>query len=361
MTRWRIIPRSEKSRKTAAYFSPFLAIAVSFAVGGGLLASLGYSPLDACRVFFVAPLSSFYNAVEVLNKTVTLAVIALGLSIGFRANVWNIGAEGQFTAGAIGASAVALWLIESRGGYVLAMMCFAGAAGGMAWAALPAWLRTRFGASEILSSLMLVYIAQQLLGYLVHGPMRDPEGFNFPQSRLFADSALIPVWAESARLYASVLLLPLTAAAAHILIVRSFIGFQWRVVGEAPRAARYAGYSEKRAVWASFLIAGGCAGIMGAVEVAGPIGQLTPVISPGYGFTAIIVAFLGRLNPVGIVLAAAIMALIYIGGETAQISLGLPKSISGAFQGLVLFCLLAAEFTVRYQIRRVSEIEKHAV
>jgi simple sugar transport system permease protein len=223
--------------------------------------------------------------------------------------------------------------------------------GGLAYAALPAFLKTRFDVNEILTSLMMTYIATLLLGLLVHGPWRDPEGYNFPQSRMFSDAETLPILIEGTRLHLGVLAAPLVAFAAWLVMGRTIAGFQVRVAGQAPTAARYAGFRRNRIVWACLLLSGALAGLAGVFEVAGPIGQLIPVISPGYGFTAIIVAFLGRLNPLGILVAAALMALTYIGGENAQISSGLPQAVTGVFQGMLLFFLLACDVLVRYRVR----------
>ncbi|MGI9305841.1 MAG: ABC transporter permease [Gammaproteobacteria bacterium] len=348
--RFAAVPRPPESRIHAAAAAVLAAPFAAVLAGGALLAVLGHNPATVLQIFFWQPFTSLYGAVEVLNKTTTLALIAIGLSAGFRAGVWNIGAEGQFTVGALSGGAVALALGGGDSALPLPLMLAAGIAGGVVWASIPALLRMRFHTNEILTSLMLVYVAQLLLAYCVHGPLKNPDGYGFPQSRLFAENAVLPALLPDARLYATAFLLPAAAVAAYLFFRRSYAGFQMRVVGLAPRAARFSGYSESRAVWISFSAAGALAGLMGVCEVAGPIGQLTPSVSPGYGFTAIIVAFLGRLHPLGIIPAATLLATAQIGGENAQIALGLPVSVSGVFQGLVLFCLLAAEFLVSYRI-----------
>lgn len=350
MTALRIVPRPGGAHGGAAWISPMLAVVFALTVGGGTLAALGHDPLTALRIFFVDPFSSAYQTAEIVNRTVTLSIIALGLSVGFRANVWNIGAEGQFVIGALAAGALALALDDRAGALAIPLTLAAGALGGMAWAAIPAFLRVRFNANEILASLMLAYVAQLFLSYCVHGPLRDPQGFGFPQSRLFAESALLPSIWEGTRLLPTVFLPPLAAFALWLFFARSYAGFQARVTGTALAAARTAGFSEKRTVWLCFAVSGSAAGLMGAAEVSGNIGQLTATVSPGFGFAAIIVAFLGRLSPLGVILAALLTALIQIGGESAQISMGLPKSIGGVFQGLILFALLSAEFLEKNRV-----------
>lgn len=335
------------------YSAPLLAAVLMLFTGLVIFSLLGKNPVEAFNVFFVKPLSSLFGLGELLLKTTPLLLCALGLAIGFRANVWNIGAEGQLTIGALAGSGVALAFggeSESRG--LLPMMMLAGTLGGMAWAAIPAFLRTRFHTNEILTSLMLVYVSQLLLAYLVHGPWRDPMGYGFPQSRMFEDWELLPTLWDGARTNVAFVLALLLAAAAWFFMQKTFAGYRMQVAGLAPAAAGYAGFSEKRNVWLALMIGGGCAGLAGIAEVAGPIGQLQPQISPGYGFAAIIVAFVGRLHPVGIVLASLLMSLLYLGGEQAQMSLSLPAAVTGLFQGLLLFYLLAADLFVRFRLRR---------
>ena len=333
------------------YASPLIAAALTLLTGLVLFAALGKNPLAAFHAFFVAPVSSINGVAELLLKASPLVLIAIGLAIGFRGNVWNIGAEGQLTIGAIAAGGLALLSVAAEGAWVLPAMILAGALGGMLWAAIPALLRTRFNANEILVSLMMTYVAQLLLSFLVHGPWRDPQGFNFPQSQLFGDAALLPILIEGTRLNASVLLTLAAAAAAWVFLNKSFQGYQMRVTGQAEAAAGYAGFSARRTIWIGMLAGGAAAGLAGVGEVSGPLGQLLPTVSPGYGFAAIIVAFVGRLNPVGIVLAGLLMSLLYLGGDAAQISMGLPAATTALFQGALLFFLLGADLFIGYRVR----------
>jgi ABC-type uncharacterized transport system permease subunit len=197
---------------------------------------------------------------------------------------------------------------------------------------------------------MLNYVAQLLLSYLVYGPWRDPQGFNFPQSRPLPPDALYPILLGDTRLNAGVLIALAAVLLGWLLMKRSFIGFQLKVTGLAEPAARYAGFSTKRAIWFGMLAGGVAAGLAGVGEVAGPLGQLFPTASPGYGYAAIIVAFLGRLNPVGILIAGLFMSLLYLGGEAAQIELNLPSAVTGLFQGTLLFFLLAIDVLVNFRI-----------
>lgn len=333
--------------------SPLIAAAAMLLTGFIVFSALGKSPAEAFHVFFVEPVASVYGVGELLLKATPLILCALGLAIGFRANVWNIGAEGQFIIGALAGGAVALFA-SGLGMFTLPLMLIAGVLGGMAWAAIAAFLRTRFHTSEILVTLMLVYIAQLLLSYFVHGPWRDPAGFNFPQSQAFEDHELLPILIEGTRVHAGLIFALILAALAWFFVSRTFAGYRMRVAGLAPAAAAYAGYSDKGNIWLALLISGGTAGLAGICEVAGPVGLLSPAISPGYGFAAIIVAFVGRLHPVGVVLASLLMSALYLGGEAAQIELQLPASVTSLFQGVLLFYLLAADLFITFRLRRVA-------
>lgn len=346
----RLEARPEPS-KTMMLASPLIAALAMLVTGSILFYGLGQDPMHAFYVYFVKPATTAYGIGELLLKATPLILCGIGLALGFRANVANIGADGQLTVGAITAGVVALYFDDVEAGWLLPLVVLAGAVGGMLWAAIPALLRTRFNTSEILTSLMLVYVAHLLLSYLTHGPLRDPAGFNFPQSKMFHDAALLPLLVEGLRTNAAFLLSLAAVGGAWFFCARTFAGYRMQVSGMAPLAAAYAGFSERRNVWAAFLISGALAGIAGVGEVCGPIGQLQPSVSPGYGFAAIIVAYVGRLHPLGVLLASLLMSLLYIGGESAQIELGLPNAITGLFQGLLLFYLLAADLFIHYRFK----------
>jgi simple sugar transport system permease protein len=347
----RLASRALPSLATAVV-SPLAALAITVVAGAALFALLGKPPGQALALFFVEPVSSARGWSELSVKATPLLVIALGLAVSFRANVWNIGAEGQFIAGAVAATAVALRATDDTGRIIVIGIALAGALGGMLWAAVVAVLRDRFGASEILVSLMLVYVAELILGYLVHGPWKDPQGQNFPQTASFLPVTAIPRLIDGYRADVGLVLALGVALATWLLVFRSHAGFQLEVSGVAPRAARYAGFSSARALWTALLVSGGLAGLAGALEVAGPIGQLTPHFPVGYGFAAIIVAFVGRLHPFGIVLASLLMSMFYIGGELVQSRLGLPRALTGVFQGLLLFALLACDAVAQRAVQR---------
>lgn len=362
-----MIALQRRVRPSAAmgYLAPLIALASTLLAGLLLFTLLGVPIGGAFHAFFVEPLSSVYGLAELAVKATPLIIIGVALSIGFRAQVWNIGAEGQLILGAICGAAVALYFYEIDAWYVLPLMILASCLGGMFWASIPALLKTRFNVNEILTSLMLTYVAVLLLSWLVSGPMRDPDGFNFPESRLFHDAALLPRILSGTRLHAGALVAIGVVLAGWVLLSRTLLGFALRVNGAAPRAGAYAGFNQSRLIWIAMLLGGGCAGAAGLFEVAGPIGQLLPNISPGYGFTAIIVAFLGRLHPVGVLFAGLVMALSYIGGETAQITLNLPLAVTGVFQGMLLFFLLASDVLINYRIvwtsTRTTDFDDSAV
>lgn len=331
--------------------SPLLALAITVVLGAMLFVALGKDPVQGLRVFFWEPLSSGYRIGELMVKATPLLLIALGLAVCFRSNVWNIGAEGQFVIGAVVAGGVALLAGKDTSRWIVLAILLAGVLGGMAWAAITGVLRDKFNANEILVSLMLVYVATLVLNYMVFGPWKDPGGYNFPQTKTFEAVTQVPRLVPGSRVSIGLPIALAGAAALWVFLFRTRAGFAQQVGGLAPAAARYAGFSSRRALWTALMISGGAAGLAGALEVAGPIGQLTPYVPAGYGFAAIIVAFVGRLHPAGMVFSAILMSMFYIGGELAQSRLGLPKSLTGVFQGLLLFTLLACDTLIAYRLR----------
>jgi simple sugar transport system permease protein len=340
--------------------APLLAVVLTLTIAAVVFLLLRLNPLTAFRAFLIDPLSDMNGVAELLLKASPLCLIGLGLAIGYRANVWNIGGEGQMYMGGIFATGVAIHFQDGAGAWLLPAMIVAGAVGGALWASIPAFLKVRMHANEILVSLMLTYVADLVVKYLVYGPWQDPNANNFPLTVSFADAALFaPLasygWAlfEGTRINSSLLITILALPLAWLFMQRSFAGFQLTVAGIAPQAARYAGFSAGGAVWMAMLIGGAAAGMAGVMEVAGPLGQLNDRWTPGYGFTAIIVATLGRLHPVGIALASLLLALLYLGGESVQITLQLPKAISLVFQGLLLLMLLGCDVLVNYRVEMV--------
>jgi simple sugar transport system permease protein len=337
--------------------TPLLAVALTMLAGGAMFAALGQDPVEAIRTIFWDPLFhpdfAGYSRPQLLVKAAPLVLIAIGLSLGFRAGIWNIGAEGQYIVGALAGGAVALAFYPDAGRWIFPLAVVAGAAGGWAWAMIPALLRVRFGTNEILVSLLLVYVAEQLLASMSLGLLRNPEGGGFPGSRNLArwEAAANPELVAGTGMHWGVVAALLAVVGAYVLLARHVLGFHIRVAGQAPRAARFAGVSPARLVVFCLGVSGALAGLAGVFELTGPAGQISIDFNVGYGFTAIIVAFLGRLHPLGILLAGLLMALTYIGGELAQFMLGLPAAAIQAFQGMLLFFLLAVDVLTHFRVR----------
>jgi ABC-type uncharacterized transport system permease subunit len=352
--------RAERSTFIAVA-SPLIAIVLTLVTMAILFAIMGKNPIEALYVYFIEPLTDSYSLQEIVVKATPLVMIAVGLSLCYIANIWNIGAEGQFIAGAVAGSWIAVHTNGTDAGFwVLPAMLIMGAIGGALYALIPAICRVYFGASEILTSLMLVYVADLGMDYLVRGPWRDPNGLNFPTTAPFDPVATMPTLVDGGRLHGGSILALIVVMLATVLLGRMIMGFEIRLGGAAPRAARFSGFNADRLVLFTFAISGALAGLAGIIEVAGPIGHLQPNISPGYGFTAIIVAFLGRLNPLGILIAGLFLALTFIGGEEAQISMKVPLDLTKVFQGILLFYVLACDSLIVYRIRLVQTLRKPA-
>ncbi|MCQ3028754.1 ABC transporter permease [Pseudomonas tremae] len=343
-------PRGQESR-AMLWCSPLLAAVLTLVCGSLLFIGLGLDPLVTLHTLLIAPVSDLYGLSELMVKTLPILLCALGLAVAYQARIWNIGAEGQLLLGALAGSAVAVNIIEMESRWALVMVLLAGTLAGAAWAGVTAWLRTHFNANEILTSIMLNYIALNLLLYFVHGPLKDPAGMNFPESATFGDASRLPLLMDEGRAHIGVYFALLALVAVWVLLQRSFVGFQIKVLGLDKRAAGFVGFREKQLVWLALLISGGLAGLAGVSEVTGPIGQLVPQVSPGYGYAAITVAFLGRLNPIGILFSSLLIALLYLGGENAQMTLNLPLAITQLFQGMMLFFLLACDVLILYRPR----------
>ncbi|MGV0910384.1 ABC transporter permease [Martelella sp. FOR1707] len=344
-----LVKREQASLK-ATLLAPPLALLAAVILNVGLYVLMGRSPTAVVYAMLLEPFISWTSFSEVLLKTGPLLLIAQGLAIGFRAKVFNIGAEGQFILGAIFASAIPVWFPMATGFWIWPLMLLLGAVGGALWAAITAFWRTRLNASEILVSLMLSLVALQLLYYLLLGPWKDPNGFNFPQSVMFQYDAMVPTLIPGTRVNVSLLIALVLSAAAFVFMQKSFMGYRLQVGGLAPKAAGYAGFSDKSAIWLSLLIGGFAAGLAGAAEVAGPVGQLQRSIATGYGYAAIIVAYLGGLHPIGIIFSSLFMATLYIGGDNAMVSANLPVAAVRVFQGSLLLAYLVAIAFTRYRL-----------
>lgn len=352
--RLELIKRDNPSQ-TLRFFSPLIGLALAVLTGAIMFALMGKEPLNALYVYFIEPLTEMWSVHELLIKAAPLILMGAGLSVCYLSNNWNIGAEGQFIMGALAGSILPVLFTGWDSPLVLPLMLAFAIVGGALWALIPALLKARFNTNEILVSLMLVYVAELILDYLVRGPWRNPQGMNFPESIRFPDFARIPhLLPADGRANWGIVIAIIVAIAIWVMLSRTLKGFEVKVLGNSPRAGRFAGFDAKKMVFFSFLLAGACAGLAGIIEVAGASTQLRPVISPGYGFTAIIVAFLGRLNPLGVIVAGLVLALTYLGGEAAQISLGLSDKVARVFQGALLFYILACDTLIHYRIRLAS-------
>lgn len=357
------LERRPRVSKLFAFLSPVMALTLTLVVGGLMFALLGKNPFSALDAFFVEPLLEVWSLHELAIKAAPLILIAVGLSVCYRSNNWNIGAEGQYTVGAITGSILPVLFYDWHSPLVLPSMMVMGAIGGALFAAIPALLKAHFNTNEILTSLMLVYIAQLFLDWLVRGPWRNPEGYNFPETRSFGPEATLPaIWEASGRAHWAFIFALAAAVLVWFMMRYTLKGFEVVVLGRSERAGRFGGFSSKKMIWFSFLFSGALAGLAGIAEVSGSIGHLQPAISPGYGFTAIIVAFLGRLNPLGIIASGMVLALTYLGGEAAQLSIGVSDKVTRVFQGLLLFFVLSCDTLIYYKIRFVwSRIRGGAV
>jgi simple sugar transport system permease protein len=347
-----LVKRKEHSQ-LMALLSPLIAVGLTALAAALIFSISGHNPLVALYKFFIEPLTQEWSLNATIAKATPLILIACGLAVCYLSNNWNIGAEGQFIVGALFGSVLPILLPDFENAATLPLMMLFGAVGGALWALIPALLKTRFNTNEILTSLMLVYVASLLLDYLVRGPWRDPGGYNFPESRIFSDAATISSIPGTSISYAALVTIVIAIVLA-VVLARTIKGFEIRVMGESPRAGSFAGFSSRKLTLFAFAFAGGLAGLAGTMEVSGGLNQLLPQISPGYGFTAIIVAFLGRLNPFGIIVAGFVLALSYIGGEAVQSALGVSNKIASVIQGLLLFFVLACDTLILYRIRFVG-------
>ncbi|MFZ1679823.1 MAG: ABC transporter permease [Rhizobiaceae bacterium] len=347
--------RRPQHSSTMAAVSPLIAFAATLIIGAILFWAIGKPPGAALYTYFIDPLTEVWSLHELAIKATPLIIIAVGLSIAYLSNNWNIGAEGQFIMGGIFGSMIPILLPGFQNVLTLPLMLMFGVIGGMAWGAIPAFLKTRFNANEILTSLMLVYVAQLFLDWLARGWFRDPQGYAFPGSIRFPAAATLPEIAPTqGGAHWGLAFALIAAVALWFVMARTLKGFEVKVMGASPRAGRFAGFSSRKMTFFAFLLSGGLAGLAGITEVSGAIGQLRETISPGYGFTAIIVAFLGRLNPIGVFIAGFVLALTYLGGEAAQIALGISDKLARVFQGLLLFLVLACDTLIYYRIRFVG-------
>ncbi|MFN8675292.1 MAG: ABC transporter permease [Thermomicrobiales bacterium] len=327
-----------------------LSLLAALVFGGAVLALSGENPLTVYHAMLTGALGNWNGVAETLVKTTPLLLAGLGVAVAFRMQLWNIGAEGQLYFGAIFATWMALYLAPGAPGWLLVpLMIVAAMIGGGLWGVIPGVLRAYFGASEIITSLMLNYVAILFSDYLIHGPWRDPQAFGFPGTPSFPDAAWLPRWGTT-RVHLGLLFALVAAVLLWFLLRRTRWGYEISVMGENPRAALYAGMPMARTIILVMALSGALAGLAGMSEVAGIGHQLQRNLSPGYGYAAIIVAWLARLHPIGAVLVAFLLAALTVGGDQLQMSLGLPAAIAPMLQGTILFFLLGGDILTRYRL-----------
>jgi simple sugar transport system permease protein len=346
----KLVPRVQSSAKWG-YLSPVLAFVLTVIASIVLFTALGKDPIEALYIFFISPIANWYGITELLVVAIPILLCAYGLALCYRASIWNIGAEGQLLSGAVMGTVMALQFVDSTSWWALPLTLLAGMVGGMICSGISAFLNLRLNCNETLVTIMMNYIALNTLLWAVYGPLKDPSGYNFPESALFGNSTLLPVLFEGTRLHFGLLLVLLALVAVWVFMSKTFLGFQIKVLGLDKPAAHMAGFKQKKLAAMVFLVSGALAGLAGAVIITGTTGQLIPAISPGYGYSAIIVAFLGRLHPIGITLAGLLIALLFMGGELSQMTLELPRAITGILQGLILFFLLSCDVLIRYRVQ----------
>lgn len=343
----------EKRLETPLWIGVALpAVSVLLALGAGavLLLALGVSPLEAYGAMFRGALGDWYGIGETTVKAIPLATAGLAVALAFRMQVWNIGAEGQIYIGALAtAAAVRYAFVDNFWIMLFLMLLAAGVAGGL-WAALGGWLKAQWRVNEIISTLMMNYIAVYLVDYFIYGPWRDPASLGFPMTAPFPDAARLPLFFDS-RVHLGVLSALLLAVAIHVFFRWTRWGFEVRVLGENPRAALYAGIPYVRNVVLLMFFSGALAGIAGMGEIAGLQGRLQHGFSAGYGYTAIIVAWLARLHPPAILGVAFFLGALLVGGDTLQVVMRLPLASTQIIQGCILFFLLGGDVLRTHRIR----------
>ncbi len=329
---------------------PFVSIAASLIFVGILLMVFGINPIEAYETMIRRAFGTKFGLTELFVKTAPIILTGLAVTIPLRAGLWNIGAEGQLYMGAFAASVVALYFsVPSLLFLVLPLMALIALFGGMLWASIPAILKAKFNLNEIISTLLLNYVAIYWVEYLVYGPMRGKEVYNFPYSDLFNDYAILPRFFGT-RFHIGVIIAFFIAIIIYILLTKTSYGFAVKVVGANPKAAEYAGINRKGVIISAMLIGGAIAGFAGMMEVSGLHLRLRSAVSPGYGYTGIPVALLAKGNPLAVIVAAFLFGLLYVGGSAMQTTYGIPVAIVDVFQALVVLFIIGGDFFTKYRI-----------
>ena len=316
-----------------------------------VLYAIGASPLATYKTILLGPLSDMFGVTEVLVRSVPLLLVGLGIAISFRSGILNIGAEGQIQMGVLASTAVALALPGLPKGILLPLVLMAGALGGALWGGIAGWLRARLQVNEILSTVMLNYIAGQIYTYLLRGPMLDPNeletGSGTPQSMRLPEASFLDSIIPGTRLHTGLILALVAAVLVFILLWKTTLGYRMRAAGAGAKAARYAGISVEKYLVVAMLFAGGFAGLAGAVEVTGVHHRAIEGISSGYGFAGIVVALFGGLHPAGIVPSAVFFGILLIGADMTQRSAAVPANMVLVLQGVIILAIVSGQSFLR--------------
>jgi ABC-type uncharacterized transport system permease subunit len=342
----------DPSKKGNAWWIPFASVLLALIACGIFIAVNGMNPIPVYKKMFTGAFGTEYGITETLVKSIPLLLCGLGVAIAYRISVWNIGAEGQFAAGAMAATAVTIYMPNLPGVLIIPSMIVLSIVAGGIWGLLTAIPRTYFQVNELVSSLMLNYVALLAMDYFVFGPWKDPQGMNFPGTPIFTEAQSLPVLGDT-RLHLG-LVFGIIAVILYFLFIKyTRWGYELRLIGANPEAARNAGIRISRHILLVMLISGGLAGLAGMAEVSGVSHRLMYGISPGYGYTAIIVAWLAKLHPVGLIISSFLFGGLIVGGYSVQ-TIGLPSSISEMLQGAILFFLIAGGTISKFRIRKNS-------
>lgn len=338
-------------KKVGNWWVSIISVAVALIICAIFLLVNGMNPLSVYGKMIEGAFGSSFGISETIVKAIPLLLCGLGVAIAYRIAIWNIGAEGQFILGAVGATSIVILFPNLPGSLYIPLMMVGGIAAGALWGLFTAIPRTYFRVNELITSLMLNYVAILLLDYLVYGPWRDPAGFNFPGTILFSPFQQLANIGGT-RLHFGLIFALFAVIVFAFLLTKTKWGYELRVLGANPIAAQNAGIKINKHILIVMLVSGGLAGFAGAIEVSGVAGRLMYGISPGYGYTAIIVAWLAKLNPWAMLITSVFIGSLIVGGYSIQ-TIGIPSSFSNMLQGAILFCLISGEMINKYRLKRI--------
>ena len=338
-------------KKSSTWWVPIASVVVALLLSAVFILFNGMNPLVVYQKMITGAFGSSFGISETIVKAIPLLLCGLGVAIAYKIAIWNIGAEGQFILGAIGATAITIYFPNLPGGIYIPLMMVTGMFAGAIWGLFTAIPRTYFKVNELITSLMLNYVALLLLDYVVYEPWRDPNGFNFPGTPIFSPFQVLANIGGT-RLHIGLIFALITVVVFAFLLAKTRWGYELKLLGANKVAAQNAGIKINKHILIVMLISGGLAGFAGAIEVSGVAQRLMYGISPGYGYTAIIVAWLAKLNPWAMIVTSVFIGALVVGGYSVQ-TIGLPSSFSSMLQGLILICLLCGEMLSKYRLKRV--------